>query len=151
MKGCVAMSKLKILIPLDGSKRSMQSLDWLKKFVTSKDVEVILFHVIEAIRSKETFSIQDVETTGLKSKEILDKAAEKLEGYKVEKLSTNFKVDKLNTWGYSADLILEEARKGNYDMIIMTKSSEKGGISRIVGSVTHKVVRDSEVAVVVIP
>ena len=36
-------------------------------------------------------------------------------------------------------------------MIIMTKSSEKGGISRIIGSVTHKVVRDSEVAVVVIP
>ena len=145
------MSKLKILIPLDGSERSMHSLDWFKKNFTPKDVEVTLFHVIEAIHSEETFSIQDVKNTGLKSKVILDKAAKELEGYNVDKSSTNFKINKLNTWGYSADLILKEAKEGNYDMIIMTKSSEKGGISRIIGSVTHKVVRDSEVAVVVIP
>lgn len=144
------MSMLKVLIPLDGSKKSMRSLDWLKKSLPPKDTEVTLFHVIEAIHSTETFSVQDVENIGLKSKEILDKAAEELKDYKVDKLSTNYKVNKLNTWGYSADLILKEAKEGNYDLIIMTKSSEKG-ISRIIGSVTNKVVRDSEVAVVIIP
>jgi len=144
------MSMLKVLIPLDGSEKSMHSLDWLKKFLIPKNTEVTLFHVIEAIHSNETFSVQDVENTGLKSKEILDKAAKKLKDYNVDTLSTNYKVNKLNTWGYSADLILKEAKEGNYDMIIITKSSGKG-ISRIIGSVTMKVVRDSEVAVVVIP
>jgi nucleotide-binding universal stress UspA family protein len=35
-------------------------------------------------------------------------------------------------------------------LIIMTKSSVKG-ISRIIGSVTSQVVRDSEVSVVIVP
>lgn len=52
--------------------------------------------------------------------------------------------------GHVADSILKEAKEGSYDLIVMTKSSVKG-ISRLIGSVTSKVVRDSEVAVVVIP
>ena len=31
------MSKLKVLVPLDGSEKSMHSLDWLKKFYSSED------------------------------------------------------------------------------------------------------------------
>jgi len=44
----------------------------------------------------------------MRLKEILDKAAKELEGYNVDKSSTNFKINKLNTWGYSADLILKK-------------------------------------------
>jgi len=76
-----------------------------------------------------------------KSKQILDNAAKELEGYTV---------NKLNFVGHISDLILKEAKDGNYDMIVMTKSSVKG-ISRVIGSVTNKVIHHSDVAVVVVP
>jgi len=47
-------------------------------------------------------------------------------------------------------MILKEAKDGMYDLLIMTKSSVKG-VSRIIGSTTSKVVRNSEVAVIVVP
>lgn len=144
------MARTKILVPLDGSEKSMHSLKWIKKFKSPEEVEITLFHVVEAVPAKETFSIEDARNIGLKSQEVLDKAAKEMEGYVVEKSCANYEVDKLITWGHTADLILSKAKEGNYDLIVMTKSSEKG-FTRIIGSVTHKVIRDSETIVVVIP
>ena len=59
-------------------------------------------------------------------------------------------MNKLIAMGFSSDVIVKEAKDGNYDMIVMTKSSVKG-ISRVIGSVTNKVIHHSEVAVVVVP
>ena len=47
------MSKMKVLIPLDGSEKSMHSIDWLKKFFSHEDVEVTLMVVTEVILTKE--------------------------------------------------------------------------------------------------
>ena len=135
------MSKMKVLIPLDGSEKSMHSIDWLKKFFSHEDVEVTLMVVTEVILTKEIIVANLLESIGHESEQILDNASKMLEGYDVTKLTGT---------GRTSDLILREARDGNYDLIIMTKSSVKG-ISRIIGSVTTKVVRNSEVAVVVIP
>jgi nucleotide-binding universal stress UspA family protein len=134
------MASLKVLVPLDGSEKSMHSLDWLKKIFTGEEVEITLMNVIERVYTGEVVPL-NIEYTSDSSGRILDEAERKLEGYKVNRLSP---------WGYSSDAILREAREGNYDMIVMTKSSVKG-ISRVIGSVTNKVVRNSEVAVVVIP
>lgn len=135
------MSKLKILIPLDGSEKSMHSIDWLKKFFKSEDVEITLFVVTEAVLTKEVLEANLVEHLTHESELALDAAAKMLDGYTFTKL---------NTTGRASDSILTEAKAGNYDIIIMTKSSVKG-ISRIIGSVTTQVVRNSEVAVVVVP
>ena len=86
-------------------------------------------------------SESEFETAKQKSNQALDVAEKELEGYKVSKLSAT---------GFIPDVILEEAKGGKYDLIIMTKSSVKG-ISRIIGSVTTKVVRNSEIAVIVVP
>jgi nucleotide-binding universal stress UspA family protein len=134
------MPTLKVLVPLDGSEKSMHSLNWLKKSFTQKEVEVTLINVTERIYTGETVPL-NIEYTANSGGQILDKAEKELAGYKI---------NKLNPWGYSSDVILKEAADGKYDMIVMTKSSVKG-ISRVIGSVTSKVVRNSEVAVVVIP
>ena len=134
------MSKLKVLVPLDGSEKSMHSLNWLKKFFGKEELEITLINVVQIAFSEEMVPV-NIEDVGYESINILDVAEKELDSYKVNKLST---------WGYSSDAILKEAKKGNYDMIVMTKSSVKG-ISRIIGSVTTKVVRNSEVAVVVVP
>jgi nucleotide-binding universal stress UspA family protein len=43
------MPKLKILVPLDGTEKSMHSLAWLKKIFGKEEVEVTLIHVVEAL------------------------------------------------------------------------------------------------------
>jgi nucleotide-binding universal stress UspA family protein len=136
------LSKLKVLVPLDDSEKSLHSLNWLKKFYNGEDVEVTLINVVEMFYTGEMFTAEELfESAGYESNEILNEAEKKLDGYKVNKLSI---------WGHISDVILKEAKEGNYDMIVMTKSSVKG-ISRIIGSVTTKVVRNSKVAVVVVP
>jgi nucleotide-binding universal stress UspA family protein len=142
MEGCVILSKLKVLVPLDGSEKSMHSLNWLKKFFSKEDLEITLIYVTEVFYTGDLNPAKTLlENAEFKSKQILDNAAKELEGYTV---------NKLNFAGHISDLILKEAKDGNYDMIVMTKSSVKG-ISRIIGSVTSKVVRNSEVAVIVVP
>lgn len=135
------MSKLKVMIPLDGTEKSMHSILWLKKFFGSEDVDVTLIHVVEALfpgQLEYDYSPENAEDISMK---VLDEAASELKGYQLEKVSKH---------GSAPDVILEESKAGAFDLIVMTKSSVKG-IARIIGSVTTKVVRDSEVAVVIVP
>lgn len=138
------MTKMRILIPLDGSEKSTHSIDWLKSFYGKEDVEITLMNIAQVIYASEAEAVAVISEMGIAkdaSNRALDEGEKKLEGYEVEKLSV---------YGPIADRILKEAVEGSYDMIIMTKSSVKG-VSRIIGSVTSKVVRNSQVAVVVVP
>jgi len=135
------MAKHKILVPLDGSEKSMHSLDWLKKFFSWEDAEVTILNVNQRIYSTEPLPESLFVDAENESRRIVEEAAKRMEGYNANTLTLQ---------GYAPDVILNEAAEGKYDFIIMTKSSVKG-ISRIIGSVTSKVVRDSEVAVVIIP
>lgn len=145
------MIKSKVLVPLDGSEKSMHSLTWLKKFFTKEEAEVTLLNVIElsayipqmsSLGESPLYDFSELyEISKKRSTETLEEGEKQLEGYKVAKLSLE---------GQSGGIILDTAKDGGFDMIIMTKSSVMG-LSRLLGSVTSKVVRDSEVAVVVIP
>jgi nucleotide-binding universal stress UspA family protein len=135
------MSKLKVLVPLGGTEKSVHSLNWLKKYFSNKDVEVTLINVVEVFYNADNFSLINLETAEQASRQVLDAAEKELEGYKVNKLSAA---------GYISDVIVAEAKNGNYDMIVMTKSSVKG-ISRVIGSVTNKVIHNSDVTAVVVP
>lgn len=84
------MSKLKVLVPLDGSEKSMHSIDWIKKFFTSEEVEVTLLHVVSVYYVPEMFPVRDLafEAAEKESLAILDDAAKMLDGYTFTKLST---------------------------------------------------------------
>lgn len=43
------MEKFKILVPLDGTQRSMHSLDWLKRIFSKADVSITLINVMETL------------------------------------------------------------------------------------------------------
>ena len=145
------MTKLKVLVPLDGSEKSLHSLNWLKKFLTKEEAEVTLLNVIElstyipqmsSLGDSSLYDFSQIyEISKKRSIESLEEGEKHIEGYNVEILSLE---------GQSGDMILETAKEGGFDLIIMTKSSVMG-LSRLIGSVTSKVVRDSEVAVVVVP
>lgn len=129
------------MVPLDGTEKSMHSILWLKKFFGKEDIDVTLIHVVEALFPGQLEFDYNPENAENISMKVLDEAARELEGYTVEKVSKH---------GSAPDVILREAKEGAFDMIVMTKSSVKG-IARIIGSVTTKVVRDSEVSVVIVP
>ena len=135
------MKKTKILVPLDTTERSMHSLNWLKNFFSKNDSEITLMNVKEVILTNDMVIEDKFEVLAKESQLTLDKAEKELEGYEVKKITT---------LGYAADQILKEVKEGNYDIIIMTKSTKKG-IPRMLGSVTRKVVRNAQVPVIVLP
>lgn len=145
------MTKLKILVPLDGYEKSLHAINWLKKVYTKEEAEVTLVNVVELSTYLPSMSpFEDIpsydfvelyEISKKRSSETLEEGEKQLEGYHVSKLSL---------FGQSADMILKTSKDGDFDMIIMTKSSVVG-LFRFLGSVATKVVHDSEIPVVVIP
>lgn len=136
------MTKKKILVPLDGTDRSMHSLDWLKKLFKEDKVTITLMTIREIVMANDmTITNSTIEQAQKDMDEILDKAEKKLEGYEVEKYSD---------FGSAPDKILLKSKLDNYDIIIMTKSNKKG-LARIIGSVTNKVLKNADTLVIVVP
>ncbi len=142
---CCIMSKLKVLVPLDGTEKSMDAIVWLKKYFNKEDTDVTLIYIAQVSSYNElamfsTNSELDINPSYSIGEKILNKASEKLDGYDVKKSIQS---------GPIAETIIKEATEGSIDLIVMTKSSVKG-FSRIFGSVATKVVRDSKIAVLVV-
>jgi nucleotide-binding universal stress UspA family protein len=138
------MANYKILVPLDGSEKSMDSLNWIKKYFEKENTDVTLLYVAQVVYTSllENISTNPEASISYDNGELILKNASKvLDGYTVKETIIH---------GSIADSILKVAVNDSFDLIIMTKSSVKG-FSRIFGSVTTKVVRDSEVPVIVIP
>jgi nucleotide-binding universal stress UspA family protein len=135
------MSKIKILIPIDGSEKGMHSIAWLKKYFRKEDAEVTLLNVIVTFLSSEVSVEHNIKAEEKESTKLLDTAAKELDGYDVEKKFI---------YGFAPDVIMDTAKEGGYDMIVMTRSTLTG-FARIIGSVTNKVVRNTEVSVVIVP
>ena len=135
------MKKTKILIPLDSSERSTHSISWTKKYFDKNDIEITLMNVREIIVAEDIIVPYDLEDMPKESDLVLDEASLELEGYEVEKYFTA---------GYAPDEILKKAEEGNFDMIVMTKSTKKG-LTRMIGSVTVNVVRHAKCIVMIVP
>lgn len=135
------MAKTKVLIPIDGSEKSMHSIAWLKKYFGKENTEVILLNVIVTFLSSEVSVEHDIKSKEKESMDILENASKDLEGYEVKKKFV---------YGFAPDVIMETAKQEGCDMIVMTRSTVTG-FARIIGSVTNKVVRSSEVSVVIVP
>ncbi|ADK16794.1 MULTISPECIES: universal stress protein [Clostridium] len=135
------MAKTKILIPLDGTDRSMHSLDLLKKMFKKDEVEVTLMNISEIVIVNDMVITDKVDRARETGELVLDRAEKELQGYTVNKFFD---------FGYAGDEILKKASQDNFDIIIMTKSTKKG-LARMVGSVTSKVVKNSPKIVIIVP
>lgn len=133
------MSAKKILIPVDGSKRSLDAINMVKSLFSGDDLDIHLLHVVEM-----NYIIQeDVQKELLKvSDNILDKAAELLADYSISKVSL---------MGTPYKDIVEYADKESIDMIVMTRMGLSGLQRYLVGSVTSKVISNTSVPVLIVP
>lgn len=132
----------KLLLPVDGTKRGAQTVDWVIENYKAEDVSVTLMMVVDSKQEfevKETYkeSAQEYMMTTLKkeAKQLIGK------GYAVE-----YKTD----YGAPGEQIVRYAKKENFDAIIMTKSTKDGWLSTI-GSVTANVVKYASNLVMIIP
>ena len=52
------MKKIKILVPLDVSEMSMNSINWIKKYFDKNDIEITLINVSERIVADDSGDFQ---------------------------------------------------------------------------------------------
>lgn len=129
----------RILVPLDGSERSMHSIDLVKELYHPDEIELALMYVKEDAQLfiDERSSVEaEKEMQG-----VVCQAVQKLEGYKI-KCEVGF-VD-------PGKEIVKCAKINDIDIIIMTKSTKKG-LTRMIGSVTSYVVKHAPCIVMIVP
>jgi len=131
----------KILLPVDGSPRSMKAADLVRKLFKPEECEVYIVTVIddEDAVIETNFSMAKVK---LEAEPILEKAAGLLDGYVVVKEALAGKG--------TAQEIIHYASSINAHAIVMTKST-KTAFKRVLGSVTENVVKSAPCIVIIVP
>lgn len=135
------MNKRKVLIPIDGTERSMHSLEFVKEIFPKDSVEIIIMNVKELVLINEMIVADEIKFSQELGEEILEAAKEKMKDYKTE---TYF------TFGYPGDEIVKKANEENIGVIVMTKSTKRG-LTRMIGSVTTNVVKRAKCIVMIVP
>lgn len=129
----------KILIPLDGTERSMHSIDLVKNLYKKDEINVILLYIKEDVRNmimEEDLAAAEREMQGMTAP-----AVKELAGYNV---SCEFGLIDAGTE------IVKHALMNDVDIIVMTKSTKKG-LTRMIGSVTSYVVKNAPCVVMIVP
>lgn len=138
------MNLKNILIPLDESEKTFDSLETVKALFRPEDVTITLLHIVDNYDVVTTNPL-DPEAPKELSKEIINKGASKLEGYNVNTISI------LGSHASVVVDILTAIEKNNIDLVVMTKTG-KGFFDRyIVGSVTSHIIKRSPAPVIVVP
>lgn len=129
----------KILLPVDGSERSRQTVELVKTLYGFDTVEITVVIVredLEVMRSAYDLNVAKEEV-----KPFLDGILTQLEGYSVTERVL---------FGRAGEEILNYAHDNDIDIIIMTKST-RSGWSRIIGSVAMHVVKYAKCIVMIVP
>lgn len=131
----------KILVPVDGSGRSLKAVDQVRASFAPSAFEVVLLMVQE--NAEQPLTEEQSEEIYYKLADRLGKIQKKLDGYKIEKRASI---------GKAGEKILACAREIDADMIIMTKStSSTNEVNRAIGSTASFVIRNSDFPVMLVP
>lgn len=131
--------KKKILIPLDGTERSMHSIDLVKNLYRQDEVEIILLYVKEDVNN--VIMEYDLTAAQKDMQRLTAPAVKELMGYEV---TCEFGLIDAGVE------IVKRAKMNKTDIIVMTKSTKKG-LTRMIGSVTSYVVKNAPCIVMIVP
>lgn len=129
----------KILIPLDGTERSMHSIDLVKNLYNKDEVEITLLYIKEDVKSM--IMEEDLAAAEKDMQKVATPAIKELAGYKI-----NCEFGLIDP----GSEIVKRAMMNSIDIIVMTKSTKKG-LTRMIGSVTSYVVRNTPCIVMIVP
>lgn len=131
--------KKKILIPLDGTERSMHSIDLVKNLYRQDEVEIILLYVKEDVNN--VIMEYDLAAAEKDMQRLAAPAVKELEGFEI---TCEFGLID------AGSEIIKRAKMNKIDIIVMTKSTKKG-LTRMIGSVTSYVVKNAPCIVMIVP
>ncbi|WP_101773154.1 universal stress protein [Peptostreptococcus faecalis] len=131
----------KILVPIDGTERSMHSLDYIKEVYEPEQVQISIINVKEVVFVDGISISDEIKNSEKFGRELLEKARKVMDGYDVNLYFT---------FGYAGDEIVRRAKDEKVDMIVMTKSTKKG-LTRMLGSNTAYVLKHANCTVTIIP
>lgn len=135
------MSRRKILIPIDGSDKSLVSLEYLKDFYDPNKVDITLLHVREIVFMDGMAVSEEIKEAEQIGKRILEEAMNSI---------PEFDCNSELSFGYAADEILAYVEDNNIDAVLMAKNTKKK-FAAIVGSVTAQVAKKTKCILVIIP
>ncbi|MDY3015424.1 MAG: universal stress protein [Evtepia sp.] len=121
----------KVLLPVDGSKRSLRTVEVVKQICSPEDCEISIVKVVSA--QLYINSMDEIKHNAEKARPELEAVAAMLPGYKVK--------TQVLLGSAPGVEIVEYAKETDTDMIIMTRSSR--GPLRKMGSVATYIVRNA--------
>ncbi len=138
----------RILVPLDGSKTAEGVLSHAKALAYSEGAEIVLLTVaanpaLEFVFSDPAMASRAIEEQETKSKQYMAEMEKQLK-------SSGFQVSSLLRVGPVADVILHVADELQVDVIAMSTHGRTGPARWLLGSVADRVVRASQVPVMLI-
>ncbi|SFR10124.1 universal stress protein [Desulfoscipio geothermicus] len=141
----------KILVPLDGSHRSLAATEHAIQIAAKVNANITLLHVApnltplvgpygDRLGVAQKTIVKEFETMG---ENILNEAMEDLKDRGVT-------INKKLTWGNPAQEICLEAREGNYDLIVIGSRGLSEIKGYLMGSVSNRVTRHAHCPVLII-
>ena len=143
----------KILLPVDGSVNSEQTIEYALRIAESEKAELIILNVIDSKRftslPEESFENPDEVTAESEGERIINRVKKLIEDKTEE--GSNIRISTIAVEGNPAETILKTATIKEADMIVIATSG-KHMINRfLLGSVTEKIIRQSKIPILVVP
>ena len=135
----------KILLPTDGSTYADQEVERVEKLIAD-DGEIIVLSVAGRLTSSAFQSRKKVK----KANEKLKKDAQKYVDNMASKFDDSLNVRKMVLIGFPAEVIKEVSDREGVDLIVISSSGKSGLHKFVIGSVAEKVLKDSEIDVLLV-
>ncbi len=135
----------KILLPTDGSTYADQEVERVEKLI-SDDGEIIIL----SVAGRLTSSAFQSRTKVRKVNEKLKKDAQKYVDNMASKFDDSYNVKKMVKTGFPAETIKQVTESEGVDLIVISSSGKSGIHKFVIGSVAEKVLKDSEVDVLLV-
>ena len=135
----------KILLPTDGSTYADQEVERVEKLI-AEDGEIIILSVAGRLTSSAFQSRRKVK----KVNEKLKKDAQRYVNQMAEKFDDSLNVTKMVLTGFPVETIKEVTEKEGVDLIVISASGKSGLHRFVIGSVAEKVLKDSEIDVLLV-
>lgn len=150
---------VRVLVALDGSLASTQALDTMCNAFDTANWEVSLMHVVETpwvhlgleedwVTASE--AEQEDSEAGRLERELVREGEAIIETARGRLAHLNVSVGTVNVQGDPADEILDEAERGDYDLVVMGATGSQDLKHRLLGSVSSKVAWNARASVLVV-
>lgn len=136
----------KILVPIDGSEHANRALEFALDLAQKYSAEILMLTVVQyGPFLPEVATTSYYEQIDAYHKKILSDALEK-----AKKAIPNLNVSTKLEEGYPADKIIEAAKEGKFDIIVMGRRGQGHLRHTLLGSVSDRVADNSPCALLII-